>query len=457
MVADGAGGMVPVLDRRFDREWPISFQVPAPEAENWFDHLQFECDRRRWSSAGMSQLQSRENSGSLMLLDAGVEKLSVVWDRARGKALNIRARPAADLGVTAAQECFRLVNERSRAGATEPQYRWGILEYEGRAWRGELWLGNQIRLGPPSQQYEEALFGPRAVLVDAIVDSISQGQLQHAFSQFLEELAAFLSVVTGTLFHMSPQRRVWTWAPSTQGTDCSVRQLGYIETTPRPSMPARGTCPSVPVGPTSMTETEMTAPEDIALLWQKYRALTVLRRRQFLGAASKLQEALLHWHDQRGTSSFASMVVACEALKPADLIYSDHNIYDVVEALLGKGAGERLRTQLFDPKIHPNLHPQSVRNAHLHRGEFHGSEFANEAMSSNFRDPTFDDASREVFKITKAAIIEWLSRGGVFAMPIRNRKTPWHRWMKEHAFTMMALAAAAGLCLGWLFGIVWSE
>jgi hypothetical protein len=125
--------------------------------------------------------------------------------------------------------------------------------------------------------------------------------------------------------------------------------------------------------------------------------------------------------------------------------------------LLGKGAGERLRTQLFDPKIHPNLHPQSVRNAHLHRGEFHGSEFANEAMSSNFRDPTFDDASREVLKIAKAAIIEWLSRGGVFAMPIRNRKTPWRRWMREHAFTMMALAAAAGLCLGWLFGIVWSE
>jgi hypothetical protein len=77
-VADGAGGLLEVVDRRFDRvEWPISFQVPAAEAENWFHYLQFECERRGWSSAGMSQLQSRQNSGSLMLLDAGVEKLSV--------------------------------------------------------------------------------------------------------------------------------------------------------------------------------------------------------------------------------------------------------------------------------------------------------------------------------------------------------------------------------------------
>jgi hypothetical protein len=55
MVADGAGGLLEVVDRRFDRcEWPISFQVTAAEAENWFRHLEFECERRGWSSAGMS-------------------------------------------------------------------------------------------------------------------------------------------------------------------------------------------------------------------------------------------------------------------------------------------------------------------------------------------------------------------------------------------------------------------
>ena len=178
MVADGAGGLLEVVDRRFDRrEWPISFQVPAAEAENWFRHLEFECERRGWSSAGMSQLQSRENSGSLMLLDAGVEKLSVVWDRARGEALNVRARPAADMDLSDAQECFRRTNERSSAGATERQYRWGILEYEGRAWRGELWLDDDLRLGPPSNQYEGASGGPRVVVVDAVFDCISQGTI----------------------------------------------------------------------------------------------------------------------------------------------------------------------------------------------------------------------------------------------------------------------------------------
>ena len=376
MVADGAGGLLEVVDCRFERrEWPISFQVPAADAENWFRHLEFECERRGWSSAGMSQLQSRENSGSLMLLDAGVEKLSVVWDRARGEALNIRARPAADLDVADARECFRRVNERSRAGATEPLYRWGILEYEGRAWRGELWLGGNLCLGPPSKQYEAASRGPRAVVVDAVVNCISQGQSPHVFSQLLQELAAFLTAVTGTLFHLSRQGQVWTWALTAQGTDCSVRQLGYVETANHPSMPARGTCLPVPVAPADpadMPEEQFTVARDTVSLWEKYRSLTGERRRQFLGAASKLQEALLHWAEQRATASFASMVIACEALKPADPLCSKHNIYDVIDELLGERASERLRTQLFDPKIHPRVHPQSIRSAHLHRGEFHG-------------------------------------------------------------------------------------
>jgi hypothetical protein len=368
----------------------------------------------------MSQLQSRENSGSLMLLDDGVEKVSVVWDRARGEALNIRARPAADLNLADAQECFRRVNERSSAAATERQYRWGTLEYEGRAWRGELWLGDDLRLGPPSKQYEEASGGPRAVVVDAVVDSISQGQSAHVFNQLIEELAAFLSVVVGPLFHRPRQRKVWTWALTAQGTDCSVRWLGYVETTNRPGMPARGTYPPVPVGLADMTQEELTVPQDTVNLWEKYRSLTGERRRQFLGAASKFQEALLHRGEWRGTASFASMVVACEALK----LYSEHNIYNVVDALLGKKAVERLRTQLFDPTIHPELHPQSIRNAHLHRGELHGFEFAHGVVMSGFRDPTFDEATGELFKITRAALIEWLRRDGVFTMPTRNRKLP---------------------------------
>ena len=222
-------------------------------------------------------------------------------------------------------------------------------------------------------------------MVDAVVDCISQRQLGHVYRPLIEELAAFLSVVTGTLFRVPRQRQVWTWTPTVQGPDCSVRQLGYVETANRPSMPARGTSLPVPVGPVDMTEEEMTVPQDTVNLWEKYRALTGDRRRQFLAAASKSQEAMLYWSEERGTASFASMVVACEALKPPDPLYSEHNIYDVVDALLGKEAGERLRTQLFDPKVHPKLHPQFIRNAHLHRGEFHGFEFAHGISQSQFQ------------------------------------------------------------------------
>ena len=206
-----------------------------------------------------------------------------------------------------------------------------------------------------------------------------------------------------------------------------------------------------------MTEEELAVPQDIVSLWEKYRSLIAERRWQFLRAASKLQEARLLWDEQRATASFALMVVACEALKPADPLYSEHNIYDVIGALLGEGARERLRTQLFDPKIHSKLHPQSIRSAHLHRGEFHGSEFAHEVIMSNFRDPTFDEATRELFKITKAAIIEWLCRGGMFTLSMRNRKRTWRQWMRDHALAMMALSTAAGLCLGWLLKMIWSE
>jgi hypothetical protein len=204
-----------------------------------------------------------------------------------------------------------------------------------------------------------------------------------------------------------------------------------------------------------MTEEEEAVPQETVDLWAKYRTLTADRQRQFLGAASKLQEALLHW-GERGTASFASMVIACEALKPADALYSEHNIYDVIEALLGREASERLRTQLFDPKIHPKVHPQSIRSAHLHRAEFHGFEFAQGGRMSNFRDPTFDEASRELFKITKAAIIEWLRYGGTFAMPVRKHKITWRGWVREYAPAIILLTMAVGLCLGWLLRMVWS-
>jgi hypothetical protein len=153
--------------------------------------------------------------------------------------------------------------------------------------------------------------------------------------------------------------------------------------------------------------TEISLPQDAADLWAAYRALTADKREQFLQAAAKWQEALT-WHE-RSTLSFALMVVACEALKPADRRFKQHNIYDVVAALLGDATAQRLREHWF--------RPQDVRHAHLHRGEFRGSEFVLSAIMSSYQDPTFGQAWRALAPITREAIIEWLRRGGTFTMP----------------------------------------
>ncbi len=154
-------------------------------------------------------------------------------------------------------------------------------------------------------------------------------------------------------------------------------------------------------------------PDDIQTLWAAYRQLTPNLRRQFLSAAAKWQESSDAWQIRR-TLSFALRVVACEALKPPGPEYNDHNIYDVIEALIDKAASERLRA--------PGFEAQDVRNAHLHVGAFRSTEFAEQMAMSTFIDPSFDQASRDLARITQAAIIEWLRRGGVYALPPKKRK-----------------------------------
>jgi hypothetical protein len=66
MVADGAGGMAKVQDRRFETgDWPIRLEVPQTQADTWFRYFYAECGRRGWSSHGIGQLEARENSGSI--------------------------------------------------------------------------------------------------------------------------------------------------------------------------------------------------------------------------------------------------------------------------------------------------------------------------------------------------------------------------------------------------------
>ena len=102
-------------------------------------------------------------------------------------------------------------------------------------------------------------------------------------------------------------------------------------------------------------------------------------RLQFLQAAAKWQEAMIHFQD-RPSLSFALMAVSCEALKPSDADRRN-NCYGVIEALLGKAVADGLRQNPWPP--------QHVRNMHLHIGEFHGSELMMANFMRTYQDPSF--------------------------------------------------------------------
>lgn len=461
LVTDGAGGMAKVPDRRFEAcDWPIRVDVPREQADSWLKYFYAQCEKRRWSSSGIGQFEARENSGSITVNSGGADnrQLAVVWERKLAGPLQVRARSAGvpEFPLTDAREFFDRVNEQCRSGATERIYRRYQLEYDGLPWRGEFWLDDTLRLGPPSRQDETALLGPRVIIVEALVECVGQSDAGRVFDRELRELSAFLSVVLGTAVHIPEQGRVWTWANGVN--DCDVRQLGYWEQENRQEMPARGTCRVTPLKPITRPDfsergidgsiDEQSLPEDIADLWGAYRALTPDQRRKFLQAAAKWQEALSHWRE-RSTLSFALLVVACESLKPAGAQFREHIIYDVVEALLGKASADRLREHWF--------RPQDVRNAHLHSGEFRGSEFVHAAITSSYHDPTFDQARRALTPIAQAAIIEWLRRRGTFTMPLLQRKTNFRRWVKEHILVILPSVFAIGLFLGWLLRMFWGS
>jgi hypothetical protein len=451
-VADGRGGMVPVTDRRFEdtKRWPIRITVPKDNADSWLEYFNDECRLRGWSSDGISQLEASENSGTLNVNSGSPDKpeLSVVWERKRAGGLHIRACSggAAPLQDSELRQLFTDVTARCAAGITLKIHRSWHLEYHGLPWRGELWLDNTIRLSPSSLQYEGALFGPRSIIVDAEVSCIGQGDAPAVFHRLLDELAMFLSVLMSTDVHPTPAgRSAWTW--ETGAKDCAVRNVGYWEPHYLAQMPTPQQFPSVRLRtrPDAISQAhddqmpgEISVPSDTVDLWKHFNALAPDLRRQFLQAAAKWQEAVAHWSN-RDTLSVALMVVACEALKPTDGQFRNRNIYDVVEGLLGADAVKRLDVGWF--------RTQRVRNAHLHAGEFLGSEMVRAAINSTYQDPTFDRARREVAPIVREAILEWLTRGGVYTMPSRTRRSLGDR-LWEHRKTVLALVA--GIVIGFL-------
>jgi hypothetical protein len=463
MVAGADGGMAQLHDRRFvAKDWPIQFDVPKEHADTWLEYLTAECTKRGWSSGSIGQLEARENSGTVTINPAtsAQPSMELVWERKRGGPLKVRARvpDGSILSRNDAQAILEQVSEKCRTGATEQYYCRGQLHYHGLPWRGEIWLDDRLRLGPPARQFEKALLGPCVVLIDAMVDCVGRGDLGIAFDHKLGELSAFLSVVTGVAVQLP--RVGWVWTFLTGSADCEARSLGYFDpadpgaTAPH-SMPAKGASRAMPLRRIARPDfslrgidgstNENSLPNDTAQLWGMYGALSPDRRRNFLQAAAKWQEAMTHWGEER-TLSFALLVVACEALKPSGREFEKHNVYHVVEALLGKDAANRLQENWF--------RPQDIRSAHMHRGEFRSSEFVRSMMMSSFQDPTFDTAHRELARITQAAIIEWVRKGGNLTMPpLKQPRRTFRRWVKDHVIAAVLLsvvaAGAAGAVVGW--------
>lgn len=456
-VADGVGGMMGVKDRRFESgDWPIKFEVPTEQeqADRWPRYLSAGCHRRGWTSSALGQLEREANSGTITLIANGQPKLDIVWERKRDRPMMVRARPASstDFSLLEAEQFFNQINDSCGKAFTEPIYVRGTLQYDdGLAWRGELWLDDKTRLAPPSLQDETAIIGPRHVHVDMVLECIGQPDVVYARQQMLLEVSAFLSIVMKKAVRLPDQGRAWTWTADMKA--CEVRYLGYLEPDNPLSMPSRGTSKSVPLyaldnPPCGIDDStnEISLRSDIADLWGLFRSLGAEQRIQFLQAAAKWQEAVIHWQD-RPSLSFTLMVIACEALKPPDAD-DRQNCYDVIKALLGRTAVNRIRQNPFPA--------QDVRSTHLHKGAFHGSELVMIDFLSSYHDPTFREAHREMVRVTPEAIIEWLRRRGTFQMVIRRNRRTYRRWFRDNIILACGVIFGFGLTAGWLLRMFWN-
>jgi hypothetical protein len=456
-VADGAGGMMEVKDRRFENgDWPIKFEVPVEQeqADRWPRYLSAGCHRRGWSSSGLGQIDRAENSGTITIIANGLSQLDIVWERKRDRPMKVRARPgsSSSLSLAEAKQFFDEVNDSCGSAVTEQIYVRGTLQYDrGLPWGGELWLDDKTRLAPTSLQYETAINSPRHVHVDATLECVGQPDVVHARQQMLLEVSAFLSVVMKKAVRMPDQGRAWVFTADMKG--CELRSLGYLEPVNPLSMPSRGTTKPVtlyaldnpPRGIDGSTN-EISLRCDIAALWGMYRSLVAEKRTQFLQAAAKWQEAMIHWQD-RPSLSFALMTVACEALKPPDAD-DRQNCYDVIKALLGQTAVERIRQNPFPA--------QHVRSTHLHTGEFHGSELVMITFLSSYHDPSFQEAHWEMARVAPEAIIEWLRRQGNFQMPAPKNRRTFRRWLRDNMIVACGLIFGLGLAIGWLLRMFWN-
>lgn len=422
LVADGAGGMRPVADHRFDAgAWTYQATIPALRASDWMAHISAVVESRGWFSSSLAQLDAAENSGSKTVHLCAAPETSVIeiaWEKSRRGDLHVKARAGGEPKPSTATvtEFLAQVDDRLRLGTRESAYRRWWLTYEGLPWRGELWLSDQLRLGPPSR-FAAALNEPQIVLVDMIVNGIGSSGLQDAFVSQLRELALVLSPIIGQHFRVQLQSHK-AWVPETdannQFIDCRLQSLGYVELHHSASMPARGSAPALPLLDVTRPglgrqgiwadDVCVKVPRDFPDLWAQFRALPAERSRQFLNACNAYSIARSMFPDQR-TAYATFLVIACEALKPRNRQSDKANIYDVIATLIDRTTAQ----QLMDLPIKP----QKVRSGHVHKAELVASEMSTYFGDDVFRDPSFDEMLMKLSGITRLALIEWLRRGGI--------------------------------------------
>jgi hypothetical protein len=419
-VADGAGGLRPVDDLRFEEgEWPIDLVVLPADADSWMAHLHAEIEARGWNESSFSQLHAAENTGTISVRTASGSDppgLDIVYERLRDAGLHLRARPAGDppQSVDEAKQFLARVRERVDAAETDRGHRREFLSYDGLPWRGELWLDADLRLGPPSK-FPQALTGHQVLIVDAMIDGIGQQGIMSNFQVLVHELTVFLGFVVG--MRLTPVRWHDDWVPEVgpdgRISDCTLRSVGYSELSPVAGFPEAGMATPVErrdvsrpgVGPAGIWTdmNERWVPSDIEELWATFQSLPTAKREQLMRAGNAYLIAGSMWPEQR-TAYATFLVVACESLKAAGKRNNRKNIHDVVKTLLGEAEADRLRALPVPPQL--------VRHGLVHRGELRAGELGPMLIHDYFMDPSFDETLGELAAITRTCLLEWLRRAG---------------------------------------------
>lgn len=432
-VADGTGGLRPLAIAAEAGMAPtVQRVIPSRDAADWMAHWHAVAELRGWSGGGLTQLEADQNAGSMSAHLRSGPRTSAIrcdWERERGADLHVRIRPDGDEPPPEALilEFVDQIEARLAHRVRESTFRRGWLTYEGLPWTGELWLGDALRLGPPSRT-PAALIGSQAVVVDAVVQGIGRRGLTDSFATVLRELRLVLSPILGVALRDGMRSRQ-DWVPQIDDehriVDCRIQPVGYTELANATGLPARGATPALPLmpvqrpglGPLGVWAEDrcIKVPDDIQDLWYRFGALDVHRRDQFLLACNAYAIARSMWPDQR-TAYATFLVVAIEALKPASRSVEKANVYDVVATLLDRDTATNLKALR-----HP---PQTVRSQQVHRGELRSTELASYLELDAFADPSFDEMLTLLSTLARQCLIEWLRRGGIDQLVWMPREKP---------------------------------